>query len=212
MPGIQPTVEIVVRRWVMPISGSALARREHRVEVQHRLAHAHEHAVVDRLRCDGSEAPGRGSPRRSGCARSASPRSRRTCTSAGSPTARRRRSSAARRGSASAPPPADARRRWRTAPSPCRRWSAPPRAASRLENGSSRSELLAQRRREVGHLAVAVHATRRPRPHLAGAKARLAARGEQSDRAGAGPCLEGRRRGRLLWLQQMRILRGPPCG
>ena len=49
MPGTQPTVEIVVRRWVMPTSGSRRARGEHVVEVHHRLAHAHEHQVVDRL-------------------------------------------------------------------------------------------------------------------------------------------------------------------
>ena len=49
MPGTQPTVEIVVRRCVMPTSGSLRAAREHAVEVHHRLAHAHEHEVVDRL-------------------------------------------------------------------------------------------------------------------------------------------------------------------
>ena len=48
-PGSQPTVEIVVRRCVMPRSGSRRARGEHLVEVQHRLAHAHEDGMVDRL-------------------------------------------------------------------------------------------------------------------------------------------------------------------
>ena len=37
-------------------------RREHVVEVHHRLAHPHEHEVVDRLDAAGSAAPGRGSP------------------------------------------------------------------------------------------------------------------------------------------------------
>ena len=46
-PGSQPTVEIVVRRCVMPRSGSRRAAREHLVEVEHRLAHPHEDAVVD---------------------------------------------------------------------------------------------------------------------------------------------------------------------
>ncbi len=46
MPGIQPTVEIVVRRWVMPTSGSRRGAGEHVVEVHHRLAHAHVHEVV----------------------------------------------------------------------------------------------------------------------------------------------------------------------
>ena len=49
MPGSQPTVEIVVRRWVMPTSGSRARGVEHGVEVHQRLAHAHEHEVVDRL-------------------------------------------------------------------------------------------------------------------------------------------------------------------
>ena len=49
IPGTQPTVEIAVRRWVMPSVGQPLAGAEHGVEVHHRLAHAHEHAVVDGL-------------------------------------------------------------------------------------------------------------------------------------------------------------------
>ena len=48
-PGIQPTVEIVVRRCVMPRSGSRRAAAMHVVEVDERLAHPHEDAVVDRL-------------------------------------------------------------------------------------------------------------------------------------------------------------------
>ena len=39
----------VVRRWVIPTSGSRRAAAEHVVEVHHRLAHAHEDEVVDRL-------------------------------------------------------------------------------------------------------------------------------------------------------------------
>ena len=56
-------------RWRSPCArgdaqlGQPLAGREHRVEVQERLAHAHEHGVVDRRPCAGSAAPGRGSPR-----------------------------------------------------------------------------------------------------------------------------------------------------
>ena len=49
MPGTQPTVEMPVRRCVMPTSGSRRQRLEHVVEVHHRLAHAHEHEVVDGL-------------------------------------------------------------------------------------------------------------------------------------------------------------------
>ena len=49
IPGTQPTVEMPVRRWVMPTSGSRRAASEHVVEVHQRLAHAHEHEVVDRL-------------------------------------------------------------------------------------------------------------------------------------------------------------------
>ena len=49
MPGAQPTVEMPVRRWVMPRSGSRRDAAEHVVEVHHRLAHPHEHQVVDRL-------------------------------------------------------------------------------------------------------------------------------------------------------------------
>ena len=48
-PGSQPTVEIVVRRCVTPSSGRRARRFEHGVEVHHRLAHAHEDDVVDRL-------------------------------------------------------------------------------------------------------------------------------------------------------------------
>jgi hypothetical protein len=47
MPGIQPTVEIAVRRLRDAQVGQALAGREHVVEVHHRLAHAHEDGVVD---------------------------------------------------------------------------------------------------------------------------------------------------------------------
>ena len=49
MPGTQPTVEIAVRRWVTPRSGSALAGGEDGVDVHRRLPHAHEDDVVDRL-------------------------------------------------------------------------------------------------------------------------------------------------------------------
>ena len=103
-----------MRRLRDPEVGQPRARLQHGVEVHHRLAHAHEHRVVDRSRRGGSGAPGRGSPRRSGCARSASGRSRRTCTSAGSPTARTGTASAGRPGSASAPPRAAGRRRSRS--------------------------------------------------------------------------------------------------
>ena len=49
MPGTQPTVETPVRRCVMPTSGSRARGAEHVVDVHQRLAHAHEHEVVDRL-------------------------------------------------------------------------------------------------------------------------------------------------------------------
>ena len=115
-PGIQPTVEIAVRRCVMPTSGSRRAGGEHVVEVHHRLAHAHEDAGGRPARCGGSAAPGRGSPTPSGCGRTSSRRSRRTCTSAGSRTARRGRASGGRRGSASAPPrPGGRRAVWNSA-------------------------------------------------------------------------------------------------
>ena len=47
-PGSQPTVEIVVRRCVIP-TPEAPRGGEHVVDVQERLAHAHEHAVVHLL-------------------------------------------------------------------------------------------------------------------------------------------------------------------
>ena len=88
----------------MPTSGRRAARREHVVEVHHRLAHAHEHRVVDGAGASGgSAAPGRRSPRPSGCGRTSSGRSRRTCRSVGSPTARTGTASGVRRDSASAP-------------------------------------------------------------------------------------------------------------
>ena len=63
-PGSQPTVKIVVRRWVIAEVREALRRRDDLVEVQHRLAHAHEDGVVDRLdapevKCLVEDLPGR---------------------------------------------------------------------------------------------------------------------------------------------------------
>ena len=49
MPGTQPTVEIAVRRWRDADVGQPPRGGEHVVEVHQRLAHAHEHEVVDRL-------------------------------------------------------------------------------------------------------------------------------------------------------------------
>ena len=89
---------------VMPRSGSRRQAASTCVEVHHRLAHAHEDDSGRRPRCGGSAAPGRGSRRPSGCGRTSSCRSRRTCRSAGSPTATTRTASGARRGSASARP------------------------------------------------------------------------------------------------------------
>ena len=48
-PGSQPTVEIVVRRCVIPTSRQPQRRRLHLVEVEDRLAHPHEDEVVHRL-------------------------------------------------------------------------------------------------------------------------------------------------------------------
>ena len=49
MPGSQPTVETPVRRWVIADLGQPARGREHVLDVHQRLAHAHEHEVVDRL-------------------------------------------------------------------------------------------------------------------------------------------------------------------
>ena len=49
MPGAQPTVEMPVRRWVMPRSGRRRAEASTFVEVHHRLAHPHVDEVVERL-------------------------------------------------------------------------------------------------------------------------------------------------------------------
>ena len=144
--------------------GQALAGGEDVVEVHHRLAHAHEDAVVDAARCGGSAAPGRGSRRRSGCARSSSARSRRTCRSAGSPTARTGRASAGRRGSASARPRPAGRRGCAksalTVPSRGVRLVLERQRRERHLGGQPR----AQRGRQVGHRLVARRAARRPTP------------------------------------------------
>ena len=52
-------------------------------------------------------------------------------------------------------------------------------ASVRLENGSSRASVSRSAPGRFGHLLVAVDALRRPRPDLAGAKGRLAVRGER---------------------------------
>ena len=96
--------------------GQPRAGGEHVVEVHHRLAHAHEDEVVDRLDAAEVQRLVEDLRRRSGCGRSSSRRSRRTCRSAGSPTARRRRASGGRRGSASARPrPARPSAVWKSA-------------------------------------------------------------------------------------------------
>ena len=189
MPGIQPTVEIAVRRWVMPRSGSrsqaasTLSRfiigspMPMNTQWSIGLDAAEVQRLVEDLRA------------RSGCARTSSRRSRRTCRSAGSRTARRRRSSGGRRGSASARP--------RPARPSAVREQRLDRAVARvrlvLERQASRTaaraaSALAQRGRQVGHLLVAARAARRPRPHLAraeGAARRASASVVSSSR---GPC------------------------
>ena len=200
MPGIQPTVEIAVRRWVMPEVREPLARREHVVEVQHRLAHAHEHAVVHRLDAPEVQRLVEDLRRASGCARSASGPSRRTCTSAGTPTARRRRSSAARRGSASAPPPSG-----RPSAVANSAFTVPSRAcassrSSRLENGTSRSSRSRSASRQVRHLLIA---TRRPSPPTP-TPARARKRGLAAS-AGRGSLRAAERSISPLWLQPMRL-------
>ena len=179
MPGIQPTVEIAVRRWVIPRSGS----RSQAASTLSRFIIGSPMPMntqwSDAARCAGSAAPGRGSPRRSGCGRSSSCRWRRTCTSAGSRTARTRRSSAGRRGSASARPRPGARRPCANSALTVPSRACASRSSSSVENGTSRGELLAQRGRQVGHLARSPRAARGPRPHLARAEGGLAAGGER---------------------------------
>ena len=114
-------------------------------------------------------------------------RSRRTCRSAGSPTARRRRPSGGRRGSASARP----------------RRPAVVRVEQRLDRAVGRVRLVRERRAsrtapssasrarsaagQVGHLLVAARAARRPAPHLAGAEGGLAGVGERVVEERRGP-------------------------
>ena len=119
---------------------------------------------------------------RSGCARSSSRRSRRTCRSAGSPTARRRRPSGGRRGSASAPPrPGGRRAVWKSA------LTVPSRGVGlvRERRASRTGRASASRARSAagrfGHLVVAGGAAARAQRHTwrarkAGSPARRASR------------------------------------
>ena len=163
-PGSQPTVEIVVPAVRDAELRQPPRRAEHVVEVEHRLAHAHEDRVVDGLDRGGSGAPGRGSRRRSGCGRTPSGRSRRTCRSAGSRTARRGRATGARRGSASAPPRPDGRRRCGRASSRVPSRASRSVSTASVEKGTLAASSLAQRARQVRHRVVPGRAARRPTP------------------------------------------------
>ena len=172
---------MVVRRCVIPRSGSARAACEHLVEVQHRLAHAHEDAVVDRL--DPAEVERLVEDLRGGQvpAELHLRRSRRRCTSAGSRTATRRRSTGGRRGSASAPPRPTCRRRCGRASSRCRR-ATPPRArprASRRER-ARRARRAARPGRSSSRRSPARRRPPSPRPGGPGRRARRARRGRSS--------------------------------
>ena len=178
-----------------PEVGQALAGGEHVVEVHHRLAHAHEDAVVDgrsvRRKCSAwsriSEAV-RLRPKR------IAPGGAEACRSAGSPTARTGRASAARRGSASAPPPPAARRRWRTAPSRCRRAACASRSSASVENGHRFGQRgRAARAGSVVISLVARAPARGPLPHLAGAEGGLAGGGQRRVEERRGPRGKGSR-------------------
>ena len=177
--------------------GQPRAGGEHVVEVHHRLAHAHEDAVVDRLDAAEVQRLVEDLATRSGCGRTSSCRSRRTCRSAGSPTARRRRASGGRRGSASAPPrPGGRRAVWNSA------LTVPSRACASRSSVERRErhlvgEPLAQRRGQVGHLLVAAARRAPPTPTPGAARKRgLAGVGERRCRAAS------RSIARLWWQQR----------
>ena len=179
MPGAQPTVEMPVRRWVMPRSGSRRAAAEHGVEVHHRLAHAHEHEVVERL--DAAEVQHLVEDLRRGQVAPEPHRAGR---------AERARQRAARlRG--------DADRAAAVAVAHQHRLDRAPvvgleqrldRAVARVRLVQERQrrvrdlglQALAQRRRQVGHRVVAGGAARGPAPRLAGAEGGLAGVGERA--------------------------------
>ena len=178
MPGIHPTVEIAVRRWVIPTSGSRRHASEHRVEVHHRLAHAHEDRVgdlggaaeVQRLVEDLPGGEVAAEAHRAGGAERA-----------------RQRASRLRAEAYRAAPVAVAHQhrldRQPVVGAEERLDRAVARACLALEHErrerDALCELRAQRRRQVGHLVVAARAARGPLPHLAGAERGLAAFGQR---------------------------------
>ena len=176
-PGSQPTVEIVVRRWVIPTSAGA-TRRQDGVRIQERLAHAHVHGVVHR------------SARRKWRAWSRiseAVRFRPNCIApvaqnvhvSGHPDCEERQASGGRPGTASAPSRRDARRASERASSACRRVTSRSVTTSSVENGTSSASAgagLRQRR----HLLVRRRAARRPLPDLARPIGGLAEVGERA--------------------------------
>ena len=109
----------------------------HGVVVQERLTHAHVHGMVHRLDPAKVQRLVEDLGRASGCGRSASRPSRRTCRSAGSRTARKGRASGVRPGSASRPLRPGARRAYGRAPSSSRRRASRSVTTSSVENGTS---------------------------------------------------------------------------
>ena len=187
MPGTQPTVEIVVRRWVTPRSG----RRSQAASTASRLSIGSpmpmntqwstgpSAAEVQRLVEDLRGRQVAREAHRAGRAEAARQRAART--------ARTGRPSAGRRGSASAPPRPGGRRAVANSA-----LTVPSRArASRAQREGRERDLArrarAQRGRQVGHLLVAAGPAGGPRPHLAGAEGWLAGVGERARRGDRGP-------------------------
>jgi len=168
--------------------GQALARAEDRVEVHHRLAHAHEHAVAERRGGAASRRRLLQAPevqdlvedlRRSQVASKAH--------RPGGAEAARQRAARLRGDADRSPPVAEAHQHGLQRPAVTGCEQGLDGAVGRvrlLRDGQARErqrlgERRAQVRRKVGHLLVSARATRRPRPHLAGAEGGLPAVGER---------------------------------
>ena len=184
IPGSQPTVETVVRRCVIPTSGSRARGGEHGVHVEARLAHAHEHEVVHRL--DAAEVQhlvedlGRGQ---------VAPEAHRA---RGAERARQR--AAGLRGDADgAAAVAVAHQHGLDRPAVARAEQRLDRAVARVRlvgelpasrTARARSSCARSARGQVGHRRVARRARGRPAPHLPRAEAR-AGRARRASRRGA---------------------------
>ena len=180
MPGSQPTVETPVRRWRdARRRAAARAASSTCVDVHQRLAHAHEHEVVDRL--DAAEVQHLVEDLRGGQVAAEAHRPGR---------AERAGQRAARlRGDADRAAPVAVAHQHRLDGAAvggveerldgavARR--APRRRARASRTARARPSSRAQRRREVGHRLVAGRAARGPAPHLPGAEGGLAELGQR---------------------------------